>query len=67
MVTSLRVEDKFDGTPNFRSWKAKILFILEENEIDVHVKRVSPKPIDDEGKAKHKIMKLGKREYWLDQ
>jgi hypothetical protein len=38
MVFSLRVEDMLDGATNFRSWKTKILLILDENEIQNDVK-----------------------------
>lgn len=65
MVTSLRVGDKLDGTPNSRSWKTKILFIMEETEIDDRVKRVIPEPTDDEGKAKHKKNEAKAKRYWL--
>ena len=33
MATGLRLEDRLDGTRNFVPWKARILLILEENEL----------------------------------
>ena len=33
MATCLRLEDRLDGTGNFVPWKARILLILEENEL----------------------------------
>lgn len=33
MATSLRLEDRLDGAGNFVPWKARIMFILEENEM----------------------------------
>ena len=33
MATSLRLEDKLDGAGNFVPWKARIMLILEENEL----------------------------------
>ena len=33
MATSLRLKDRLDGTGNFVPWKARILLILEENEL----------------------------------
>jgi len=36
MVTTLKV-DILDGAMNIRPWKTRILFILEDNEIDDHV------------------------------
>lgn len=54
MVTSLRAEDQLDGAAKFRSWKTRILLILEENEIQNYVKENVPEPEDNEEKAKHK-------------
>ena len=33
MATSLRLEDRLDGTENFVPWKARLVLILEENEL----------------------------------
>jgi len=33
MATGLRLEDRLDGTGNFVPWKARILLLLEENEL----------------------------------
>ena len=33
MATRLRMEDRLDGARNFVPWKAKIVLILEENEL----------------------------------
>jgi hypothetical protein len=41
-----------DGEDNFRSWKHRVLFILEENELLDHVKQVLPKPEEEDTKAK---------------
>ena len=54
MVFSLRVEDKLDGASNFRSWKTRILFVLEKNEIQNYVNKDVSEPKDDEEKANHK-------------
>lgn len=54
MVTILKVEDELDGATNFKSWKTKILFIMEEKEIDDHLNRVILEPTNDEGKHTHK-------------
>ena len=48
MMTTLRVEDKLDGSMNSRSWKHIIQFILEENEVDDYVTKVILEPIDDD-------------------
>jgi hypothetical protein len=39
MSTSMRVEDRLDGADNFRSWKKKVLLILEENDLSDYVKK----------------------------
>ena len=33
MATGLRLEDRLDGARNFVPWKAKLVLILEENEL----------------------------------
>ena len=32
-ATRLRLEDRFDGAGNFVPWKARLVLILEENEL----------------------------------
>jgi hypothetical protein len=54
MITSMRVEDRLDGADNFRSWKHRVLLILEENELLDHVKLVLPEPEEEDAKAKYK-------------
>ena len=41
MTTNLRVEDRLVGADNFRSWKHRILLILEENDLLDYVKEVT--------------------------
>ena len=53
MVPSLRVEDGLDGATNIRSLKTRIL-LLEENELQDHVKEVILEPEGVEEKAKYK-------------
>ena len=33
MATSLRLEDRLNGAENFVPWKARMVLILEENEL----------------------------------
>ena len=33
MAAGLRMEDRLDGAGNFVPWKARILLVLEENEL----------------------------------
>jgi hypothetical protein len=50
----MRVENILDGTGNFRSWKHRVLLILEENELLDHVNQVLPKQEEEEAKEKFK-------------
>jgi hypothetical protein len=47
MSTSMRVEDRLDGADNFRSWKHRVLLILEENDILDYVMKTLPEPEDE--------------------
>ena len=50
----LRVEDRLDGALNFRSWIARVLNLLKENDLDDYVTRVIIEPIDDNRKKAYK-------------
>jgi hypothetical protein len=52
MSTNMRVEDRLDGADNFRSWKHRVLLILEENDLLDYVMKTLPEPEDEEAKAK---------------
>lgn len=54
MVTTLRVEDRLDGELNFNPWKARIIYLLEESDLDGYVTRVVEEPTDDVAKAAYK-------------
>ena len=54
MSTIMRVEDRLNGADNFRSWKHRVLLILEENELLDHIKQELPEPEDEEAKSKFK-------------
>ena len=45
----MKVEDRFDGTSNFLSWKFRVLLILEENDLlkFVNEKVLEPKAEED--------------------
>ena len=46
MATGLRLKYRLDGTGNFVPWKARIMLILEENELwDEVVKNTTANPI----------------------
>lgn len=54
MVTTLRVKDRLDGALNFNSWKARIMNLLEESDLDGYVTRAVEEPTDDAEKASYK-------------
>ena len=54
MVTTLRVEDRLDEALNFNSWKARIMNLLEESDVDGYMTRVVEEPTDDYGNAAFK-------------
>jgi hypothetical protein len=53
-VPDIKLEDRLDGTTNFKSWQTRILFFLDENQIQKYVKQNVSELASDEEKAKHK-------------
>ena len=53
MVNNLRLEERLEGANSFRYWKTEILFVLEENEIQNHVKNEITEPKGEEEKTKY--------------
>jgi hypothetical protein len=50
----MRVEDKLEGSGNFRSWKHRLQMILDKNDLLEHVTMGVPEPEEEERKTKHK-------------
>jgi hypothetical protein len=50
----MRVEDRMEGSRNFRSWKHRLHMILDENDLLEHVTVGVPEPNEEERKTKHK-------------
>jgi hypothetical protein len=46
MVGTLRVEYRLEGATNLWAWKARILFLLEENDLKDYIEMVIPNPND---------------------
>jgi hypothetical protein len=44
MVSTLQIENRLEGATNFWAWKAKILLLLEENDLKEHVESMVPSP-----------------------
>jgi hypothetical protein len=54
MVSTLIVEDMLEGATNFLAWKARILLLLEENDLKEYVEMVIPDPKDAQELAAHR-------------
>ena len=54
MTTIMKTEDRLDGEANFRSWKSRVMIILEDNDLAQCVKAEVPEPNDDAGKLTYK-------------
>jgi hypothetical protein len=66
MVSTLRVEDRLDGATNFRAWKARLLLLLEENDLKDYVEMVISDPNDPRELAAHKKRELKSKRVLLD-
>jgi hypothetical protein len=66
MSTSMRVEDRLDGADNYRSWKHRVLLILEKNELLDHVKQVLPEPKEEDAKAKFRKNEIQAKRILID-
>ena len=51
---SVRLEDRLEGTFNFNTWKARILNILEEHDLDGYVSFVVEEPTANAGRTAFK-------------
>jgi hypothetical protein len=54
MKTRFKVEDRLEGSTNFRAWNIKLLLILEENDVLDYINLDIPESVEDEEKVKHK-------------
>ena len=53
-MASISVEDRLDGSPNFNNWKAIVIAILEENDIDHYVTSMVKEPSTNVGRTAFK-------------
>ena len=53
-MASIRAEDRLDGSSNFNNRKARIMAILEENDIDHYVTNVVEEPSTNAGRTAFK-------------
>ena len=54
IATSIRPEDRLDGSSNFNNWKARLMAILEENDLDHYGTSVVEEPISNAGRTAFK-------------
>ena len=54
MTISTKLDEKLEGADNFRTWKYRVMLILEENDLEGFIEEDIPEPEEDEAKAKHK-------------
>ena len=54
MAATINAEDRLDGSSNFNNWKARLMAILEENDIDYYVTSVVEEPISNAGRTAYK-------------
>ena len=45
-----KLDEKLEGSENFRAWKYKISSVLEENELDTYISGEVPVPEGDDTK-----------------
>ena len=53
-MASIRAEDRLDGSSNFNNWKARVMEILEENDIDHYVTSVVEEPSSNDRRSVYK-------------
>ncbi len=44
--SSIRLEDRLDGQESFRSWRSRLMIILEENDLLHYVKSIVVEPVE---------------------
>jgi hypothetical protein len=54
MLNTLKIEDKLEGKTNFQAWKARVLLLLEENDLKEYVETMVPSPNDPQELVAHR-------------
>jgi hypothetical protein len=54
MVNKLKIEDRLEGATNFHAWKARVLLLLEDNDLKEYVEGMVASPIDLQELTSHK-------------
>jgi hypothetical protein len=66
MVNKLKLEDRLEGETNFWSWKAKVLLLLEENDLREYVESVFVAPNDLQELAAQKKKEVKAKRVFLE-
>jgi len=66
MVVGLRVEDRLEGISNFRSWKSRMLMLLNEQDLKDHVLKDISEPEAAKDKTKHKKNEVVAMRFLMD-
>jgi hypothetical protein len=59
-------EDRLDGATNLWAWKARLLFLLEENDLKDYVEMVISNPNDPQELATHRKREVKAKRVLLD-
>jgi hypothetical protein len=49
MMASIQTKDKMDGSSNFNHWKARVIKILKEHDLDHYMTTIVVKPTSRAG------------------
>jgi hypothetical protein len=66
MVNILKIEDRLEGETNFWAWKARVILLLEENDLKEYVEGVVRSPIDPQEMETHKKKEVKAKRVLLD-
>ena len=61
MKNNTNIDENLEGAENFKAWKYKFMLIVEEHDLEGHVKDEVPKPKGDETYNHKKDMIKSKR------
>ena len=54
MTNSTKLDEKLEGAEKFKAWKYQIMLILEENDLEVFIKKEVVELEEVEAKSKYK-------------
>ena len=54
MTNDTNIDENIEGAGNFKSWKYRVMLILEERDLEGYIKDEVKKPEGQEEKVKHK-------------